>query len=80
MSSQIQTTPISELTLIARINRKLTPRDTQLKRCSEDSPRYAEVGRYYHIATPTGAVLADHINLENMARQLGLLNQGEYLA
>ena len=72
-------TTVTELALLARINRKLTPRDTQLKRCPTDNPRYLQVGRFYHIATPTGAVLADHIDIECMARELGVLGEGERL-
>ncbi|ACO80206.1 hypothetical protein AvCA_40710 [Azotobacter vinelandii CA] len=70
---------ITERALLARINRKLTPHDTQLKRCQADSVRYPEVGRFYHIATPTGAVLADHVNIETMARDIGVLADWERL-
>lgn len=70
---------INELALLARLNRKLTPRDMQIKRCPEDSPRYPQLGRFYHIATPTGEVLTAHVDIEDMARKVGALRDWEYL-
>ncbi|MBB3103006.1 hypothetical protein [Azomonas macrocytogenes] len=70
---------ITERALVARVNRKLTPRDTQLKRCSIDSTRHAATGSFYQIDLATGRVIADHLDLEAMARKIGVLADWEEL-
>ncbi len=70
---------ISELALLARVNRKLTPRNSQLKRCQPGSRHYEERGHFYHTDLATGRVLADHLDIEAFAREVGALRDWEAL-
>lgn len=59
--------------LAARVRRRLA-RDRQLlRRCSPWSEHHAERGDYYLVAAHTHDVLARHVNVEELARDLGVL-------
>jgi hypothetical protein len=59
--------------LAARVRRRLA-RDRQLlRRCYPWDTRYAERGDYYVIAAHTHHVVARHVSVEQLARDLGVL-------
>jgi hypothetical protein len=69
MTTRSITTPM----LAARVRRRLA-RDRQLlRRCSPWSEQYATLGNYYLVAGHTHDVLARHVNVEELARGLGVL-------
>jgi hypothetical protein len=72
MTTRSITTPM----LAARVRRRLA-RDRQLlRRCSRWSDHYATLGDYYLVAGHTHEVLARHVNVEQLARDLGVLPDG----
>lgn len=67
------TRSITTPALAARVRRRLA-RDRQLlRRCSPWSEQHATLGNYYIVAAHSHDVLARHVNVEQLARDLGLL-------
>jgi hypothetical protein len=70
------TRSITTFALACRVRRRLA-RDRQLlRRCSRWSDHYATLGDYYLVAGHTHEVLARHVNVEQLARDLGVLPDG----
>jgi hypothetical protein len=59
--------------LAARVRRRLARERQLLRRCSPWSEQHGTLGNYYVIAAHTHAVLARHVNVEELARDLGLM-------
>ena len=71
------TVPVSERALIARINRKL-PEHEKLKKL-RGSRWENDLGQYYIIDQNMNAILHKHINVEELARELGAIKPWESL-
>ena len=72
--------PVTERALFSRCNRALAKDGESLRRCRADSPAANELGRYYTIDLHAGRVEAKHIELDELARELGVLADHEELA
>ena len=59
--------------LAARVRRRLARERQLLRRCSPWSEQHGTLGTYYIVAAHTHDVLARHVNVEELARDLGLL-------
>ena len=59
--------------LAARVRRRLARERQLLRRCSPWSEQHATLGNYYIAAAFSHDVLARHVNVEELARNLGLL-------
>ena len=68
---------VTERALVGRINRALGPWKV-LRLCRKDSRGFETLGRYY-INGPHG-VVDRHIDLETLARKLGVLGYSERLS
>jgi hypothetical protein len=78
MARRVVKIGVSVKALVARINRKLKPDDEKLHRSR--SPRMViDVGEYYVVRWPVGGVVLDHLDLEDYARELGVLQPYEEL-
>ena len=74
-----KTVPVGERALIARINRKLKQQGEKLKKLRGE--RWAsDLGYFYIVNETLNSVEAQHVNLEEMARELGALAEWERLA
>ena len=69
MTAEAITTPA----LAARVRRRLARERQLLRRCSPWSEQHATLGNYVIVAAHTHDVLARHVNVEELARDLGLL-------
>ena len=72
-----ETVPVSERALIARINRKL-PEHEKLKKLRGSRWEH-DLGQYYIIDQNMNAILHKHIDIEELARELGALKPWESL-
>lgn len=59
--------------LAARVRRRLARERQLLRRCSPWSEHHATLGDYYIVEAHTHDVLARHVNVEQLARDLGVL-------
>ncbi len=59
--------------LAARVRRRLARERQLLRRCSAWSDQHATLGDYFLVAAHTHDVLARHVNVEQLARDLGVL-------
>lgn len=59
--------------LAARVRRRLARERQLLRRCSPWSEQHQALGTYYIVAAHTHDVLARHVNVEELARDLGVL-------
>ena len=60
--------------LIARINWHLRKRGRRLRKLARgiDSPYFADLGAYYIDDSRTGRILARHVDVQALARELGV--------
>lgn len=72
--------PVSEKALIARINRKLKHENESLKKTRPDSKWINDLGDYYLVHTLLNTIEAQHINLDEFAREIGVLADFEKIA
>jgi hypothetical protein len=59
--------------LAARVRRRLARERQLLRRCSPWSEQRESLGDYYLVAAYSHEVLARHVNVEELARDLGVL-------
>lgn len=71
---------VSTNALIGRVNRKLSAQGEVLRRCSERSRWFHDLGRYYIVSIYHNAIIAQHIDLEALAIELGALGSADSLA
>jgi hypothetical protein len=69
MTRTIITTPI----LAARVRRRLARERRLLRRCWPWDTRHAERGDWYVLAAHSHEVVARHVNVEQLARDLGVM-------
>ncbi len=67
------TSTITTPALAARVRRRLARERQLLRRCSPWSEQHGTLGNYYMVAAHTHDVLARHVNVEELARDLGVL-------
>lgn len=70
-------TPVAERALLARVNRRLAKDGKTLRRNRPTDARLETMGRFCLIDTGRGAVGEHHVDLETLARQLGVLHDWE---
>lgn len=70
-------TPVAERALLARVNRRLAKDGKTLRRNRPTDACFKELGRFTLIDTGRGAVVEHHVDLETLARQLGVLESWE---
>ena len=69
--------PVTEVALVQRVNRQLTKEGQVLRLTTK---RWVSDLGYYYILDPfTNAVVAYHVELEALAREMGVLRDGERL-
>jgi hypothetical protein len=68
---------LTERTLITRVNRVLLKRDERLTRCRKNSRDHHNLGDYYTVLFPHSAVGRVHVDLLELARELGVVKRGE---
>ena len=74
---KLETAPVSERALIQRINRKLAVDGEKLHRSREGSARM-KLGEWFIVEESTG-ITAYHCDLEDLGRELGVLQEWETL-
>lgn len=79
ISQGLRKAPISERALVARINRKLDHSDEALKKCRVNSRWYSTLGDYYLVNNQSNTIVAYHVDIEDLARNCGVLNEWEVL-
>ena len=67
--------PITERLVMARINRMLTD-GRQLHKCRPNSKMFARCGPYW-LQGGDGSILQDHIDLEKLGRETGVIAKWE---
>jgi hypothetical protein len=77
MEQQAYRCKVTEKAVIARINRK---HSVLIRKCKENSRNFATLGRLYTVDASTNCVLDYDIDLEEFARQVGVLKNYEGLA
>lgn len=75
----MHTKTVSEKALLARINRKLRKDDEAVRRCRDGKWSHT-LGRFYRVDLRRNAHLDNHINLEELGRELLVLKPHEKLA
>jgi hypothetical protein len=73
-----QTLPISERSLIRRINRKLAEAD-QVLRMARGERAKRDVGEFYVVDTRRNFIVSKHIDLVMFAREMGALKPWEHV-
>ena len=63
----------SERPLMDRMNRMLSKKNMQLKKCHKSSKRLADLGQFYIVDT-RGAIIRTHVNLFDLEREFKLCN------
>ncbi len=71
--------PVGERSLIQRLNRRLA-KDSQKLYASRSRAAVSNFGKFYIADTSTGEITASLIDLEGLARDLGVLHPWESLA
>jgi hypothetical protein len=71
-----QTLPISERSLVRRINRKLADDDQALRMARGESAK-RHVGEFYVVDTRRNFIVSKHIDLVMFAREMGALKPWE---
>jgi hypothetical protein len=75
--------PVSERAVLARINRKLAGDNEQIRQPRPGTRAQAELGDFYRLrfgrggSEPSTNVIDTHVDLETLARELGVLSPWE---
>ena len=69
--------PVGARTVQQRINHKLAPDHKAIRSCRSDLPGWRNLGDYYLLNFQQNHVIDTHVNLESMARELGVLAEWE---
>jgi hypothetical protein len=69
--------PVAERALLRRVNRLLSADNEMMLRCSEHSPHYSKLGRFYIVRG--GSVVDTHVDIERVARKIGAIRAHERL-
>ena len=72
------TIPVTERALIQRINRKLR-KDAEIMKVARGARAESNLGRYYTIDLHRNYLLHDHLDLETVGRELGVLAEFEHM-
>ena len=72
--------PVTERTLVQRINRTISKNDQTLRKARPDTRAAKECGTFYSVSTRTRGVVDSRIDIEAMGRELGVLKAFEQLA
>jgi hypothetical protein len=75
--AKLQKVRVSERALFARVDRELNKKEERLRRCRPSSRDYHELGNYYVINWRFNGITAKDIDLEGLARKLGVLKEWE---
>lgn len=78
MTSEERKKPVTERALFARLSRRLAKDGEILKKCRFDSRWYNDFGSYYTV-NQFNAISATHMDLEDWARELGVMQPWERL-
>ena len=70
---------VRERDLYRRINRKLRPRGEKLRKPRNPRTKFS-IGRYYVIDVYRNALIHRHVNLQELAQELGVFYPGEMLS
>jgi hypothetical protein len=77
-----KTIPVSERAIIQRINRKFVAEDgrpaRELKK-TRGARAIFDIGDFYVVNTQLNIVADDHVDLEDLARELGVLAEWEHV-
>lgn len=71
---------VSARAVLARVNRKLAAEGSVLKRCRQSSRNYDDLGDYYMVNLNSDGIFKVQCELEEEARELGVLGEWEVLA
>jgi hypothetical protein len=71
---------LSRRALEARVKRALEKDQQSLRKCRPDSRGYTELGDYYIIDHTNNTIAAQHVDLEDLARELEVFKPYEELA
>lgn len=70
---------LSAREVLARVNRRLAAEGSMLKRCRQDSHNHDELGDYYMVNLNSNGIFKVQCELEEEARELGVLGEWEVL-
>lgn len=73
-------TTISERALLKRINRKLAKEGEKLCRLPERSRSFGDMGEYHLIEVHTNSVIATHVDVTKLAKEMQALGESETVA
>ena len=71
---------VSARVVLARVNRKLADEGSVLRRCRQDSRNYDDLGDYYMVNLNSNGIFKVQCELEEEAREHGVLGEWEVLA
>ncbi len=78
--TKARTISVSVRAILARVNRKLAAEGSALRRCRQGSHNYDELGDYYMVNLNSSSICKVQCELEEEARELGVLGEWEVLA
>jgi hypothetical protein len=70
---------VTERALVGRVNRKLAHREQFITVARQDSRLHHNVGRFSVWAALTGGLVESHVQLDALARELGVIHADEVL-
>jgi hypothetical protein len=74
----MRTAPVTEKAIVARINRRLKPDFTMLRK-SRGARTEASLGEFYVIDRSRNCILDTHVDPESYARELGVMRGWEFI-
>lgn len=70
---------VSPLKLVRRVNKKLAPQ-RRLRTCRRGTRWWSELGDFHLVNVPYNVIIERHVDLEELARKLGVLKDWETVA